>query len=100
MCSASRDDLTNSQYLSGRLISIFMHRLDILVATAQAYKTNESPQEGKRLADLVSTLEEVTAEAGHDRLVTMLPLLIELVADSLVELMAENNQRLLETLSK
>ncbi len=100
MDGASTDELTNSQYLSARLISIFMHRIEVLVATAQAYRTDESPHEGKKLADLIKTLEDVTAEAGADRLVTMLPLLIELVADSLVELIAENNDRLLKALAK
>jgi hypothetical protein len=53
-----------------------------------------------KLADLFKSLEEAAEEAGADRLVTILPLLVELVADSLVELIADNNRKLLAAISK
>ena len=88
-------ELTSVDYLSSRLKGIFVHKLEILAATARAYQTDESPTEGRKLADLIATLENATREAGADRLLTILPLLIELVTDSLVELIADNNSRLL-----
>lgn len=88
-------ELTSAEYLSSQLKGIFIHKLEILVATAKAYQTDESPTEGRKLADLIVTLENATKEAGADRLLTILPLLLELVTDSLVELIADNNRRLL-----
>ena len=95
-----KEELTSVEHLGAELKSIFIHRLEVLVATAQAYKTDESPIAGKQLADLIATLEQATEEAGADRLVAILPLLVELVADSLVELIACNNRRLLGALSQ
>jgi hypothetical protein len=105
------EELTNADYLNSELQDIFLHKLEVLVGTAQAYVTmlvgtaqayvtNESPIAGRKLADLLKTLEEATEEAGADRLMTILPLLVELVADSLVELIADNNRRLLELMAK
>jgi len=93
-----RDKLTSVEDLSTEMREIFMHKLEVLVGTAQAYKVDESPIAGRKLADLLKTLEEATEEAGADRLVVIFPLLVELVADSIVELLAENNRRLLELL--
>ncbi len=92
------EELTSIEYLNAELKGIFIHKLEVLVGTAQAYRTDESPVAGKKLADLIKTLEQATAEAGADRLITILPLLVELVADSLVELIADNNRRLLDLL--
>ena len=94
------EELTSVEYLNAELKGIFIHKLEVLVGTAQAYRVDESPVAGKKLADLIKTLEQATAEAGADRLITILPLLVELVADSLVELIADNNRRLLELLEK
>ena len=94
------EELTNADYLNSELQDIFLHKLEVLVGTAQAYVTNESPIAGRKLADLLKTLEEATEEAGADRLMTILPLLVELVADSLVELIADNNRLLLELMAK
>jgi hypothetical protein len=93
------DELTETENLNAELRAIFMHKLEVMVGTAQAYKIDESPIAGRKLADLLKTLEQATEEAGTDRLVTILPLLIELVADSIVELIAENNRRLISALS-
>jgi hypothetical protein len=93
-------ELTSPEYLDAELKEIFTHRLEVLVGTAQAYKVDESPVAGKKLADLLETLQQATEEAGADRLVTIYPLLVELVADSIVELMAENNRRIIELLGK
>ncbi len=93
------EQLTSAEHLSAELRGIFIDRLKLLVGTAQAYKTNESPIAGKKLADVIQLLERTTEEAGADRLITILPLLVELVADSLVELIAENNRRLLSAMS-
>ena len=93
------DELTNSENLNSELRAIFIHKLEVMVGTAQAYRVDESPMAGKKLADLLKTLEQATEEAGTDRLVTILPLLIELVADSIVELIAENNRRLLSAMT-
>jgi len=100
MDKKSKDELTSSEYLNTQLKDIFIHRLEVLVGTAEAYKTNESPIAGKKLADLISTLQKATEEAGADRLITILPLLVELVADSIVELIADNNRHLLELLGE
>ncbi|MBE0481447.1 MAG: hypothetical protein IBX68_10775 [Dehalococcoidia bacterium] len=94
------DALTDPEYLNAKLQDIFFHNIELLVGTAQAYRTDESPVAGKKLAGLIQTLEETTQEAGTDRLVVILPLLVEVVADSLVELMAENNRRLIEAFSR
>ena len=99
MDKSSMDELTNTENLNSELREIFIHKLEVMVGTAQAYRVDESPIAGKKLADLLKTLEQATEEAGTDRLVTVLPLLIELVADSIVELIAENNRRLLNVLS-
>jgi len=93
-------ELTEPEHLDARLREIFTHRLEMLVGTAQAYKVDESPVAGGKLADLFKTLQEATEEAGTDRLVAILPLLVELVAASLVELIAENNRRLLAAMPK
>jgi hypothetical protein len=93
-------ELTSPEHLDAELKEIFTHRLEVLVGTAQAYKTDESPVAGKKLADLLETLQQATEEAGADRLVTIYPLLVELVADSIVELMAENNRRIIDLLKK
>ena len=92
------EELTSVECLNAELKGIFIHKLEVLVGTAQAYITDESPVAGMKLADLIKTLEQATAEAGADRLITILPLLVELVADSLVELIADNNRRLLDLL--
>ena len=94
------EELTSVEYLSAELRGIFLHRLEVLMATAQAYRTDESPVAGKKLADLLAALEQATEEAGADRLMIVLPLLVELIADSLVELIAENNRRLVELLPR
>jgi hypothetical protein len=94
------EELTNIDYLNSELRDIFLHKLEVLVGTAQAYVTNESPIAGGKLADLLKTLEEATEEAGADRLIIVLPLLVELMADSLVELIVDNNRRLLDLLAK
>jgi len=93
-------ELTDPDLLDARLKEIFAHRLEIIVGTAQAYKVDASPVAGGKLADLFKALQEAREEAGTDRLVAILPLLMELVADSLVELMAENNRRLLAAMPK
>jgi hypothetical protein len=94
------EELTSPEHLNAELQQIFIHKLEVLVGTAQAYKTDESPVAGKQLAELLRSLEQATEEAGADRLITILPLLIELVANSLVELIAENNRRLLELIPR
>lgn len=94
------EELTESQYLSAQLKEIFSHKLELIVGTAQAYRVDESPIAGRKLANLFKSLEEATEEAGADRLVTILPLLVELVADSLVELIADNNRKLLAAIAK
>lgn len=93
------DELSNARQLSAELRGIFLHKLEVLIATAQAYRTDESPIAGKQLADLIASIEQAAEEAGTDRLITILPLLVELVADSLVELIAENNRRILSALA-
>ena len=93
------DELTSVENLNAELQDIFTHKLEVLVGTAQAYKVDESPIAGRKLADLLKTLEQTTEEAGADRLVTILPLLMELMTDSIVELIAENNRRLLESIA-
>ncbi len=94
------EELTNAELLSAEMQNIFLRKLELMAATAKAYRTDESPVSGGKLAELIKSMEQATEEAGANKLVSVLPILIELVANSLVELMADNNRRLLEAVSK
>ena len=94
------EELTSKDYLAAELQEIFLYKLEIMAGTAKAYRTDESPVAGKRLADLIKLVEKATEEAGADKLVSILPILIELVASSIVELIAENNRKLVDILAK
>lgn len=94
------EELTNADLLSVEMQNIFLHKLEVMAATAKAYRTDESPVSGKKLAELIKSMEQATEEAGANKLISMLPILIELVANSLVELIANNNRRLLESIGK
>lgn len=82
--------LTSTEYLDSRARQIYKRRLDQLVAAMQAARDGESPEAAAGFAEVGTLLHEY-----GDRLNLLFPFLLNLVLESVVELVATNNQQLI-----
>ena len=89
-------ELTSTEYLDGLLADLIKQKLDTDRARAAAFKDGESPKTGSELADFVAAAQEMDIS---DRTLS-LHYIVKLLGESIVELIAENNRRLLRLLSK
>lgn len=89
-------ELTSAEYLDRALGDIVKRRLAKDQGRAQAFKHDESPESGGELADFIAAFQRIDV---NDRTV-LLHYIIKLLGESIVELLAENNRRLLRLLSK
>jgi hypothetical protein len=89
-------ELASTEYLDRLLADIIKRKLDSDRARAAAFRDDESPKTGSELADFVVALQEMDIS---DRTLS-LHYVVKLLGESIVELIAENNRRLLRLLSK
>ena len=82
--------LTSTTYLDGRAREIYKRKLDQLTGTMQAASHGESPQAAEGFAEIGTLLHEY-----GDRLNMLFPFLLNLVIESMVELLATNNKQLI-----
>jgi len=88
--------LTSAEYLDRALGDIVKRKLANDRGRVQAFKHDESPESGSELADFIATFQKIDVS---DRTI-LLHYIIKLLGESIVELIAENNRRLLRLLSK
>ena len=88
--------LTSAEYLDRLLGDIIKRKLDQDRSRVEAYKHGESPQSGGELADFMAAYQDIDIS---DRTI-LLHYITKLLSESIVELIAENNRRLLSLLSK
>ena len=99
MDEEARDEiskLTNAEYLDGLLGDIVKRKLAKDRGRAEAFKHGESPQSGGELADFMAAFQDIDIS---DRTL-LLHYITKVLGESIVELIAENNRRLLSLLSK
>ena len=89
-------ELTSAEYLDRVLGEIIKRKLANDRGRAQAFKHDESPESGSELAEFITAFQKIDV---NDRTV-LLHYIIKLLSESIVELIAENNRRLLRLLSK
>ena len=82
--------LTSTTYLDDRAREIYKRKLDQLMGTMQAASHGESPQAAEGFAEIGTLLHEY-----GDRLNMLFPFLLNLVIESMVELLATNNKQLI-----
>ena len=82
--------LTSTKYLDGRAREIYKRKLDQLMGTMQAVSHGESPKAAEGFAEIGTLLHEY-----GDRLNMLFPFLLNLVIESMVELLATNNKQLI-----
>ncbi|MCK4722708.1 MAG: hypothetical protein KAT75_05365 [Dehalococcoidia bacterium] len=82
--------LTSTTYIDGRAREIYKRKLDQLTGTMQAASHGESPQAAEGFAEIGTLLHEY-----GDRLNMLFPFLLNLVIESMVELLATNNKQLI-----
>jgi len=82
--------LTSTKYLDDRAREIYKRKLDQLMGTMQAASHGESPQAAEGFAEIGTLLHEY-----GDRLNMLFPFLLNLVIESIVELLATNNKQLI-----
>jgi len=82
--------LTSTKYLDDRAREIYKRKLDQLMGTMQAASHGESPQAAEGFAEIGTLLHEY-----GDRLNMLFPFLLNLVIESMVELLATNNEQLI-----
>ena len=87
--------LTSAEYLDRLLGDIVKRKLDKDRGRAEAFKHDESPQSGGELADFMDAFQNIDIS---DRTL-LLHYITKLLGESIVELIAENNRRLLHLLS-
>jgi len=88
--------LTSAEYLDRLLGDIVKSKLAKDRGRAEAFKHGESPQSGGELADFMAAFQNIDIS---DRTL-LLHYVTKLLSESIVELIAENNRRLLRHLSK
>ena len=88
--------LTSIEYLDSLLGDIVKRKLAKDRGRAEAFKHGESPQSGGELADFMTAFQDIDIS---DRTL-LLHYITKLLSESIVELIAENNRRLLRILSK
>ncbi len=82
--------LTSTKYLDDRAREIYKRKLDQLMGTMQAASHGESPKAAEGFAEIGALLQEY-----GDRLNMLFPFLLNLAIESMVELLATNNEQLL-----
>ena len=82
--------LTSARYLDEKAREIYKRRLEQLMGTMQAASHGESPRAAEGFAEVGTLLQEY-----GDRLNVLFPFLLNLVLESVVELMAANNEKML-----
>ena len=90
------EELTSAEYLDRALGEIVKRKLDKDRGRAQAFIHDESPESGGELAEFIAAFQKIEVS---DRTL-LLHYIIKLLGESIVELIAENNRRLLRLLSK
>ena len=88
--------LTSTEYLDRLLGDIVKRKLDKDRGRVEAFKHGESPRSGGELADFMDAFQNIDIS---DRTL-LLHYITKLMSESIVELIAENNRRLLRLLSK
>ena len=88
--------LTSAEYLDRLLGDIVKRKLDQDRGRVEAFKHDESPQSGSELADFMAAFQNIDIS---DRTL-LLHYITKLLSESIVELIAEDNHRLLRLLSK
>ena len=88
--------LTSAEYLDRALADIVKRKLAKDQGRAEAFKHDESPQSGSELADFMAAFEKIDIS---DRTL-LLHYITKLLGESIVELIAGNNRRVLRLLSK
>jgi len=88
--------LTTTEYLDRLLGDIVKRKLDKDRGRVEAFKHGESPKSGGELADFMDAFQNIDIS---DRTL-LLHYITKLISESIVELIAENNRRLLRLLSK
>jgi len=82
--------LTSARYLDGRAREIYRRKLDGLMGAMQAAGHGESPDAAEGFAEVGTLLLQY-----GDSLNVLFPFLLNLVLESVVELLAINNEQLL-----
>jgi hypothetical protein len=82
--------LTSTKYLDDRAREIYKRKLDQFMGTMQAASHGESPQAAEGFAEIGTLLHEY-----GDKLNMLFPFLLNLVIESMVELLATNNEQLI-----
>ena len=82
--------LISAQYLDQKARQIYRRKLDELMGTMQAASHGESPQAAEGFAEIGALLRQY-----GDRLNMLFPFLLNLVIESMVELIATNNEQLI-----
>jgi hypothetical protein len=82
--------LTSARYLDGKAREIYKRKLDQLMGAMQAASHGESPRAAEGFAEVGTLLHQY-----GDRLNVLFPFLLNLVLESVVELLATNNEQLL-----
>ncbi|MDY6918347.1 MAG: hypothetical protein SVP26_10470 [Chloroflexota bacterium] len=82
--------LTSTDYLDNRAREIYKRRLEQLMGAMQAARHGESPEAAAGFAEVGTLLHQY-----GDRLNLLFPFLLNLVLESVVELIATNNQQLI-----
>ncbi len=82
--------LTSTKYLDEKAREIYKRKLDQLMGTMQAASHGESPQAAEGFAEIGTLLHEY-----GDKLNMLFPFLLNLVIESMVELLATNNEQLI-----
>ena len=82
--------LTSAEYLDNKAREIYERKLNQLMGTMQAALHGESPKAAEEFAELGALLHEY-----GDKLNMLFPFLLNLVIESVVELLAANNEQLL-----
>lgn len=82
--------LISAEYLDNRAREIYKRKLDQLMGTMQAASHGESPKAAEGFAEIGTLLHEY-----GDKLNMLFPFLLNLVIESMVELLATNNEQLI-----
>ena len=89
-------ELTSAEYLDRALGEIVKRKLDNDRGRVEAFKHDESPESGSELADFIVAFQKIDISVRT----VLLHYIVKLLGESIVELIAENNRRLLRLLSK
>ncbi|MFW6125826.1 MAG: hypothetical protein ACOC58_01850 [Chloroflexota bacterium] len=88
-------NLTSARHLDKEAREIYKRKLDRLMGQMQAASHGESPEAAEGFADLGALLQQY-----GDRLNLLFPFLLNLVLETMVELMAGNNEQMIVLLDE